>query len=167
MTLEHQIIPLSGLPGTSVKREIFDAASATLDPAAQAGLDNFPGLGAAPFQEAERHLIAYARQVGMMVGWDDIDMSEPKDDTRIWDHVRLRLLIIEEDFSGPLYLELSGGCDWDPDYGVALSWREGKTLMRVGPSKGHFTNSGYGKDPAMEDVIFHDRQGRFTTRRDG
>ena len=167
MDIRRETTGLAGFPGTSVQREIFDTASETLSAAEQAVLDAFQALGTAPFQEAERHLIAYARQICTMGGWDDIDMTEPSDETLIWDHVRLRFLVIEEDYSGPLFLELRGGCDWEPDYGVALSWREGTVLTRVGPSTGHFTNPGYGKDPAMDDVIFFDSQNRFTTRRNG
>lgn len=123
-------------------------------PAAAAVLRAFLGHGPEERLRLEPALVAYARL--------SLEGSEAPEGMRngagidhIWPHLRLsrgRLVARE---SGPhqgRYLYLSGWCAWAPDEGVAVTLRDGSTVVRVGPDSGEVVNS-----CADPEVVFDER----------
>lgn len=98
----------------------------------------------------------------------DAEMGAPDRPEDIWRHVTLdRLYVLGgSDGDGRPYLVLDGACDWDPEHGLMLVWRDGRTLCKVGGNDGHLTNVFAYADPSLADVIHHSPDPRFQTRRD-
>ena len=44
---------------------------------------------------------------------------------------------------------------WEPEHGLNIVFRDGRTVTRVGPYEGHLTNSSaYGRDD-LDDVVYY------------
>lgn len=60
-------------------------------------------------------------------------------------------LTLDEDlgcyFSGPVTASAECECSWEPEHGLQLVFRGGRTISKVGPFDGHLTNtSAFGRE---------------------
>jgi len=56
---------------------------------------------------------------------------------------------------GRVYVSVEYECDWEPEHGLQIVFRDGRTVTKVGPYNGHLTNnSAYGR-PDLDDVVYH------------
>ena len=54
-----------------------------------------------------------------------------------------------------VYVSVECECDWEPEHGLQIVFREGTTVTKVGPFDGHLTNAAaYARDD-LEGVIYH------------
>jgi hypothetical protein len=61
--------------------------------------------------------------------------------------------MIQRDRSGGgrMYVSIECECDWEPEHGLQIVLRDGRTVSKVGPYDGHLTNqSAYGRDDLAE-----------------
>ncbi|GIF77126.1 DUF6985 domain-containing protein [Asanoa siamensis] len=76
----------------------------------------------------------------------------------VWDYVDLAGEVTvrrDTDAAGPVCLSLECECDWEPEHGLQIVFREGRTVIKVGASDGHLTNaSAYGRDD-LRDLVYH------------
>lgn len=89
--------------------------------------------------------------------WDPADdeyLDIPAPD-RVWEHVQFgfEAHVQRDDAAGPVYVSLECNCDWEPEHGLQLVFRNGDTVSKVGPYDGHLTNTGaYGDGRGGEAV---------------
>ena len=79
---------------------------------------------------------------------------------RIWQHVQLGSeLHISRRRHGDhaIYISLECNCDWEPEHGLQLVFREGRAVVKVGPFDGHLTNTDAYDDPGLEGTIYKER----------
>ena len=152
--------PLRYLPPED---EYSDAALAQVAPALQA----FMALTPADRKADSRHVFAYYMGVRNAVGGDvhmRSDMTEPSRESDIWKHVQPETVTVRPPDEGDdqsAYVILHAACDWEPEHGLQMVWRDGTELVRVSGIDGRPLNSALqGKD-----VIYADPLRIFTTRR--
>jgi len=94
----------------------------------------------------------------------DWDRSDPEyveaAPHNIWEHVQLGSeLYISRRGSGDqaIYMSLECNCDWEPEHGLQLVFKEGLAVAKVGPYDGHLTNADAYDDPALEGTIYKAR----------
>ena len=135
-----------------------DAESAEeLEPAERSALDAFLTLTPNDRRAASRHVAAYARDVWASRG--SLRALWPGD---VWKSVSPgAVFLMERD--GICFVAMEAECSWEPEHGLLLVWREGRTLCKVGPFDGHATNTAAYADPAMDDVVYKSLTGRFDT----
>ena len=52
------------------------------------------------------------------------------------------------------YVSVECECDWEPEHGLQIVFRDGRTVTKVGPYNGHLTNnSAYGRQD-LDDVVY-------------
>ena len=90
--------------------------------------------------------------------WEPGDPEYVEADVQdIWEHVRLgRELHVSRRSRGDraVYLSLECSCDWEPEHGLQIVFKEGRAVAKVGPYDGHLTNVDAYADPTLEGVVY-------------
>ncbi len=86
-----------------------------------------------------------------------VHLERPDD---VWAHVSIgyELLVrrrVRGD--GAIHVQLGCGCTWDPEHGLQLVFREGRSICTVGPNNGHLTHADAYGDARLEGVLFRGR----------
>ena len=108
-------------------------------------------------KSAEPHIFRYYKD--MIRYWEPDDdgyvvIDSPGD---VWKHVQLG---DEPRFSRNLfdnkgvYVSLECNCDWEPEQGLQIVFRNGDTVCKVGQYDGHLTNASAYGDPSLGNVIY-------------
>jgi hypothetical protein len=89
---------------------------------------------------------------------------EPEEDfpsigcsSEIWQHIHLgKEAVVSRRPYGDrgIYVSLGGNCDWEPEHGLQIVFKNGSRINKVGPYDGHLTNSDAYADSALEGVIY-------------
>ena len=102
-------------------------------------------------------IFAYYEDVQSEVGEED-DFPSIAGPDEIWEHIDLGGEVTVRrgtDAEGRVYLSLECECDWEPEHGLQIVFRDGRAVTKVGPFDGHLTNaSAYGRDD-LKDVVYH------------
>jgi Domain of unknown function (DUF6985) len=83
-----------------------------------------------------------------------ISIASPSD---VWTHVQLgKEPIVSRRASGDkaIYVSIECNCEWEPEHGLQLVFRNGNQLVKVGPYDGHLTHADAYADPSLENVIY-------------
>jgi hypothetical protein len=78
----------------------------------------------------------------------------------IWEHVRFgRELHVSRRSHGDhaVYVSVECNCDWEPEHGLQVVFKEGRTVAKVGPYDSHLTNVDAYGDPTLEGVVYKRR----------
>lgn len=61
----------------------------------------------------------------------------------VWDHVSLggEFHVDRDPVDGHVYVSIEGECDREPEHGLQLVLKDGRTVTKVGPFDGHLTNA--------------------------
>ena len=70
-----------------------------------------------------------------------VDIAAPD---KVWDHVQFgfEAHVLRDGAGAPVYVSLECNCDWEPEHGLQIVFRDGATVTKVGPYDGHSTNPG-------------------------
>lgn len=117
---------------------------------------NFMALTPDCFKLASEHLLAYYKDYEDI--YDDLGWSKPLLDTSddLWNYVTLGNSPLarfrEEDKT--VYISLSCSCDWEPEHGLMLVFKNGEYINKLGPYDGHVTNSDAFDKDELENVVY-------------
>jgi hypothetical protein len=78
----------------------------------------------------------------------------------IWKHVQLgRELHVSRRSRADraVYVSLECSCDWGPEHGLQVVFKQGRAVAKVGPYDGHLTNVDAYADPTLEGVVYKRR----------
>ena len=78
----------------------------------------------------------------------------------IWEHVQLGSELHVSRRSPrdqAIYVSFECNCDWEPEHGLQLVFREGRAVVKVGPYDGHLTNADAYGDPGLEGTVYKER----------
>lgn len=71
------------------------------------------------------------------VGQDQVDCMIPLSE-QVWTHVHPRTLHVGRNPADKkIYVMIAAECEWEPEHGLQLTYREGKSLHRVSEQDGH------------------------------
>jgi hypothetical protein len=105
-------------------------------------VETFCSLDTSALKSASAHVFAYYQDVA-----DDVASTTPgfpnivqPDD--VWDFVTLTRepLVQREELDGPWFVALENECAWEPEHGLMLVLKEGRTVTKVSGYDGHLTN---------------------------
>lgn len=142
------------------------------DPARAAqALASFLALTPSDRLADSRHIWAYYRDVHETIGgeeWLDPEMGVPAGPQDIWRHVRPRYLYINAGYEGDpaCYIVVDCACDWEPEHGLMLVWRDGLRLTKAGGFDGHVSNEGAFDNPAYAGIVYASSSPQHVTRLD-
>ncbi len=132
------------------------------DPAAadfHAAIDAFLALDRSALTAATPEIFAYYRDVmnDLVEAGDHDSYVRIAGPSEVLDHVRLGrepTVIRDVDGDGQVYVSLECECDWEPEHGLQLVFRDGHTVTKVGPYDGHLTNAAAYDDDALQGVVY-------------
>ena len=64
------------------------------------------------------------------------------------------------------YVVINCNCDWEPEHGLTLVWRDGRRLTKAGSFDGHVSNEVAFDDPAYAGVVYAGSFPEHVTRLD-
>jgi hypothetical protein len=119
---------------------------------------NFLAVPEAVLKDAATHILEYCED--MNSNWEPEDpeyvaIDRPQD---VWKHLRIgNEPMIERRAYGDrgVYISVECGCDWEPEHGLQIVFKNGVVVNKVGPYNGHLTNSDAYADESLENVIYH------------
>lgn len=126
------------------RKEEFDAAVA-----------NFLSLDAAALKAAERYVFQYYKDYED--AWKSIDdeFKPVKSSGDIWKHVKLGSEPrVFRSRTGEIYISIECSCDWEPEHGMEIVFKDGRKLVKVGPVDGNPTNANASGDHGVEHTIY-------------
>jgi hypothetical protein len=110
-------------------------------------------------REATPHVFRYYE--GTNADWDEDDDEYVEADLQtIWEHVQLgsEPHVSRRSYGDEaVYISLECNCDWEPEHGLQLVFKEGRAVAKVGPYDGHLTNADAYADPNLEGIIYKER----------
>lgn len=77
--------------------------------------------------------------------------------SEIWKFIRLgeEAIVGRRPYGdGGVYISLECNCDWEPEHGLQLVFKNGASVNKVGPYDGHLTNSDAYADSTLENVVY-------------
>jgi hypothetical protein len=89
---------------------------------------------------------------------DADDMPSIDSATDVWNHIELHdnVSLSRRNYGDrKVYVTVEMECDWEPEHGLVMIFKEGKRVTKLGPFDGHLTNSDAFGDPSLEDVVYH------------
>ena len=82
-------------------------------------------------------------------------MPAQDDEEHIWEFVHLSSLSISKSqLTEEFFCQFTGGCDWEIEHGISISFKNGNNLAKVG-SYGHVNNSDAYADQTMDKYIYY------------
>jgi hypothetical protein len=122
-----------------------------------AAIKNFVALEPSVLTDVEAHVFRYYL--------DCKDYFEPGEPgyleigvaADVWKHIGFGPDATVGREGNAVYISLGCNCDWEPEHGLQIVFKEGRRVNKVGPFDGHFTNSHAYDDPSLEDVIYRAR----------
>lgn len=152
-----EAIPVPVLGGASCCFIIdgYDADPAPAD--FHAAIRTFLALDSSALTAAEPWIFAYYEDVKDDVAADDTDwyvaIDGPHD---VFEHIQLgnEAVVARYAGDGHVYVSLECECDWEPEHGLQIVFRDGRVVTKVGPYNGHMTNSAAYADAALDGVVY-------------
>jgi hypothetical protein len=83
------------------------------------------------------------------------EMTDLKDENEIWESVHPTEIYVSrrKNRDEDIYIQVTCECDWSPEHGLQLVFRQGRKLTRISTQDGHLTEAdAYGK-PDKEDLL--------------
>lgn len=120
-------------------------------------ITNFLGAPESVLRAATPHVVQYCQDMNSLWAVDDpeyVRIEAPED---VWRHVQLgREPIISRRGYGDrsVYVSIECECEWEPEHGLQIVFKNGAALNKVGPYDGHVTNSDAYADDSLEHVIY-------------
>lgn len=114
----------------------------------------FLAAGPALLDSAAPQVFAYFKDFTAYVGTEgELPIKTPGD---VWSHVDFFEVSMARraEGDGRVYVMVWADCDWEPEHGLQLSFRDGATLARVSPCDGHITWADAYDDEKLEGVIY-------------
>jgi hypothetical protein len=108
-------------------------------------------------REAEPYLYQYYQDCNAMWEPEDEEYVAIDSPAGVWKHIKLGTdLVVARRPSGDrkIYISLECECDWEPEHGLQLVFKNGLCASKVGPYDGHYSNADAYDDESLEDVIY-------------
>jgi len=104
---------------------------------------NFLSIPRAVLKDAEAHIYCYYQDVNAQCEPDDEEFLSIESPTEVWNHIDLGdEPIVSRCPYGErgVYVSLECNCDWEPEHGLQIVFKNGAQVSKVGPYDGHLTH---------------------------
>lgn len=117
---------------------------------------NFLHPGNAALEAAEPYIFKYYLDVKESIEpeYDFPTITEP---SSVWQFIQFgkdAIVSRRSDDDKSIYISLECNCDWEPEHGLQIVFKNGAVINKVGPYDGHLTYSDAYADDSLENVIY-------------
>jgi hypothetical protein len=143
-------VPVLGKPG----RFIIDGYEPQEPAGLVACIEAFCSLGGSELTAVSHHVFAYYRDIAAEVAGEP-GFPEISDPARVWDFVTLTNQPLVQLDDGTWFVVLENECDWEPEHGLVIVFKDGRDVVKVSDYDGHLTNRhAFADDSIPEDAVY-------------
>jgi hypothetical protein len=120
---------------------------------------NFLRILPSVLKEAEPYVFRYYENCNSYWEQDDEEFVAIESPTDIWRHVQLgnEPMVRRRGYGDKgLYVSLECNCDWEPEHGLQIVFKNGLRVNKIGSYDGHLTNSDAYANDDLEDVVYQE-----------
>lgn len=118
---------------------------------------NFLSSPQSVLEEAESYIFQYYKDMNSDWSPSDEEFVSIKSSSEIWAHIQFggEAMVCRRGYRDKrIYISLECSCDWEPEHGLQIVFKNGAKICKVGPYDGHLTNSDAYADDSLENVIY-------------
>ncbi|WP_019673398.1 DUF6985 domain-containing protein [Psychrobacter lutiphocae] len=117
---------------------------------------NFLSIDESILKQAQNDIYRYYQDIKALLDEDDIvKINNPSD---VWHHIQLGdTPIVQRRPYGDkaVYISLESECDWEPEHGLQIIFKQGLFVSKIGEYDGHLSYADSYADPKLENVVYH------------
>lgn len=117
---------------------------------------NFLTIDDSVLKQAQDAIYQYYKDLEAVVDEDDIiKIDNPND---IWRHIQIDCtpIIMRRPYGDKaIYISLECECDWEPEHGLQIVFKQGLSINKVGSFDGHLSNADSYGDTNLENVVYY------------
>lgn len=120
-------------------------------------IGNFLSSTFSVLREVETHIYQYYLDMNSYWSSTDDEFLSIKSPSEIWSYIQLgsEPIVSRRSYGDKkVYVSLECNCDWEPEHGLQIVFKEGVKVCKVGPYDGHVTNSDAYDDESLENTIY-------------
>jgi len=104
---------------------------------------------------AAPHIYQYYQDIRTICTPDD-DFPLIHSSSDVWAHVQFgkEAYVSRRTKDGAVYISLECNCDWEPEHGLQIVFKDGHVVNKIGPYDGHLTNSDAYANATYENVVY-------------
>jgi hypothetical protein len=117
----------------------------------------FLTAGPAVLSAAEEFIFQYYKDMNKFWSSSDSEFLSIESSNDVWKHIQLgdQPIISRRGYGDMgMYVSIECNCDWEPEHGLQLVFKDGVNVCKVGPYDGHVKNSDAYADAGLENVIY-------------
>lgn len=120
----------------------------------RSAINAFLRLGPRDRLAAGKYVFENYRKMAELVNEEDLGCRINSQD-EIWKHVHPSEIFVSKRGrrDNYIYIQITAGCDWEPEHGLQIIYRQGQQLSRVSEQDGHLTHSDAYDLPENQDRI--------------
>jgi hypothetical protein len=147
-------IPVLGNAQCSIVVEGYDDDPAKED--FHTAIRNFLSIGPSVLKDIEPHVFNYYQDCNRYFRPGDEQYLDIRMPEGVWRHIQLGLEanVSRSSRTRDIYISLECNCDWEPEHGLLIVFKNGIVVNKIGPYDGHLTNSDAFGDNDSEDVVY-------------
>lgn len=123
-----------------------------------AAIQNFLSAPFAVLKEVEGDIFAYYQDMNACWQPSDEEYLVIESPSGVWDHIEFGFEPVVSRGDDGVYVSLECSCDWEPEHGLQIVFKNGNKVSKVGPYDGHLTNANAFADDSLKDVIYRRMQ---------
>ena len=117
---------------------------------------NFLTLDNSVLKQAQDDIYRYYKDVeASLDGEDIVKIDDPND---VWRHIQIECtpLVTRRPYGDKaIYISLECECDWEPEHGLQIVFKQGLSINKVGEYDGHLSYVDSYADPKLENIVYH------------
>lgn len=120
---------------------------------------NFRRMSPSVLKEAEPYVFRYYQNCYSNWEPDDEEFVAIASPSDVWRHVQLgsEPMVSRRAYGDKgIYVSLECSCDWEPEHGLQIVFKNGLQVNKLGSYDGHLTNSDAYANDDLEDVIYQE-----------
>jgi len=119
-------------------------------------IKNFLSVDRSVLTNAKLHVYNYYKDCNSNWEPEDEEYVEIPSSREVWKHVQFgnRPRVSRRGRDKCIYVSLECNCDWEPEHGLQVVFKNGLKINKIGPYDGHLTNSDAFADDSLENIIY-------------
>jgi hypothetical protein len=120
---------------------------------------NFLRISPSVLKEAEPYIFRYYQNCNSNWEPEDEEFVAIESPAEVWRHVQLgsEPIVTRRAYGDKgIYVSLECNCDWEPEHGLEIVFKNGLRVNKLGPYDGHLTNSDAYANDDLEDIIYRE-----------
>jgi hypothetical protein len=122
-----------------------------------APISAFLSLDATALKAAEKHVFSYYRDMNNAWNLSDDEYVRIDNPSEVWNHVQFgqEAFVSRRSYGDKgIYVSVECNCDWEPEHGLQIVFKNGAFISKIGPYDGHMTNADAYDDEQLENVVY-------------